>query len=65
MERLDAVACLEEERPPLGYLAERREQGSSLAGEDERRQALQALADGRERVGVGPFRLLRGRVATP
>ena len=65
VERLDAIARLEEERPSLGYLAERREQRPGLTGEDERRQALQALADGRERVRVGPLRLLRGRVATP
>ena len=65
VERLDAIAGLQEERASLAYLAERREQRPRLTREDERRQALQPLAHGRERVEVGPFRLLRGRAAPP
>ena len=63
VERLDAIARLEEERPPLGIPRRAPEQSPRLTGEDERRQAPQALADGRERVRVGPLGLLRGRVA--
>ena len=50
VERLDAVAGLQQESAPLAYLAERREQRARLAREDEGRQAAQPLAYGRERV---------------
>ena len=60
-ERLDAVARLEQERAALGHLAERAQQVPRLAGEHERRQAAQALADRLERSRIGPVRLLSGR----
>ena len=52
VERLDAVACLEQERA-LADLAERHEQRPRLAREDERRQTLESVAHGRERVRSG------------
>ena len=58
-ERLRAVAGLEQERPPLDRLAERPAERPRLAGEDERRQLPQPLANGVDRGGIGPVRLLQ------
>ncbi len=64
-ERLCAVACLEEERPPLDRLAEGAAERARLAGEDERRQLPEPLADGLDRGWIGPLRLLQGGQRAP
>ncbi len=65
VERLGAVARLEQERPPRGDLAERRLDLARLACKDERRQRVQLPA---HRFGarlVGPLRLLEGLELPP
>ena len=61
MERLGAVARLEQERAALGGLAELVPEGARLAGEDQRRQQAQPLAHGLERGRVRPVGLLQRR----
>ena len=65
MERLGAVARLEQERAPGRDLGERGLQLARLAGEDERRQRLQALDAALGARGVGPLRLLERRNVPP
>ena len=65
MERLGAVARLEQERAALGGLAELVPERARLAGEDQRRQPAEALADGLERGRVGPLGLLQRRKLVP
>ena len=64
VERLGAVAGLEEEGLAGGHLGQAAVQAPGLAGEDQRGQRGQRLQGWFERVLVGPFRLL-GRPAGP
>ena len=65
VERLGAVARLEQERLAPGHLAGRRAQASGLAGEDERRHAGKGFQGLLERVGVRPLGLLHRGTVTP
>ena len=65
VERLGAVARLEQERPALGGLAELVPERPRLAGEDQRRQPAEPLADRLERSRVGPVGLLQRRKLVP
>ena len=59
MERLGAVARLEEERATLGRLRELVPERARLAGEDQRGQQAQPVAHGSERLRVRPLGLLQ------
>ena len=61
LERLGAIARLEDERAALGGLAERGAQCPRLTGEDERRQLAEPGPHGLERGRIGPLRLLERR----
>ena len=63
MERLGAVARLEQERPPGGDLGERARSCARLAGEDERRQRVQRARPPSTAARVGPLGLLQRRRA--
>ena len=65
MERLGAVARLEQERAAGGDLAERGLDLARLAGEDERRQRVQLARDRLEACVVQPLRLLEGFALPP
>ena len=54
VEGLGAVARLQEEGPPVGYLTERGGEVAGLAGEDERGEGGELLEAGLERAVVGP-----------
>ena len=64
VERLGAVARLEQERPAGGDVGQRGANLARLAGEDERGLGVQAAADLRGVRLVGPLRLLE-RLAVP
>ncbi len=53
IERLGAVARLEEEGPAVGHLGERRTKLARLAGEDERRHGREPSRDGLGRSSLG------------
>ena len=63
VERLGAVAGLQQERPPGGDLGERLGEDARLAGEHERRECPDLLQRPVERPFVGPVGLLVGRYA--
>ena len=65
VERLGAVAGLEQERPALDHVREPVEQASGLAGEDERRHPADLGADLFQPRLVGPVGLLERREAAP
>ena len=65
LERLGAVAGLEEERVAGGDLGERGLQRPGLAGEDERGIAGDGLQRPVQLVGVRPLGLLPGRMVLP
>ena len=65
VERLCAVAGLQQERLALGDLGELVGQRTGLAGEHERRQRPEVLERPVEGTAVGPRRLLGGGPVTP
>ena len=58
-ERLRAVACLEEEGPAFGRLAERPQEGARLAREDEWWKLLETLAHRLDGGRIRPVGLLQ------
>jgi hypothetical protein len=65
VERLDAIAGLEQEGTPLLHAGETGAQVTGLTGEHQRRARLQARERGFDRCGVRPFGLLQRRIAAP
>ena len=65
VERLGAVARLQQEGTPLGHRAELLGQGAGLAGEHERREGCQPRLSLLQLVGVRPGRLLCGGLRAP
>ena len=65
LERLGAVAGLQEEGPPRGDLGQRGLERTRLAGEHQRGIAGDRLQGAMEAVSVGPVGLLEGRQVLP
>ncbi len=65
VERLGAIACLQQERPAGGHPGKCSLQFAGLTGEDEGRERREEPADVRKRGVIRPLGLLRGGVRAP